>query len=386
MLAQTVPFLFAQLGVLQLLMLWPGLLTLDRLVVWAASGRLRDAAGIGAGVAVTYLTCGYFAVLLVLCALLASPLLVERAWFADWRHRLAGVAVAVACAAPLVPFALGQQRRLDDIRWTDATIRLNSASWSSLAPGGSDFAGFALVGLGLVGAVAARRRPAARFLMGLAVVATVAALGLRLELAGWRPYGVLVDHVAAFSHLRSPFRATALAQVSLAVLAGLGIDVLWSSKDRTIGPVVVGVALVLALVTVDVGPGDLQRPPDRSTQWITWLDDHPGGAVVALPPAPGQAEEDFEATTAAMVQSLEHGHPLVNGYSGFFPDRDEGLRARLERFPEPTVVAELRDLGVDYAVADPSWWTDQQAADARSLGLGILSSDPTGILLDLRGR
>ena len=166
----------------------------------------------------------------------------------------------------------------------------------------------------------------------------------------------------------------------------MGIDALWSSKDRTIGPVVVGAALVLALVTVDVGPGDLQRPPDRSTRWVTWLDDHPGGAVVALPPAPGQAEEDFEATTAAMVQSLEHGHPLVNGYSGFFPDRDEDLRARLERFPEPTVLAELRDLGVDYAVADPSWWTDQQAADARSLGLRILSSDPTGILLDLRGR
>ena len=76
-----------------------------------------------------------------------------------------------------------------------------------------------------------------------------------------------------------------------------------------------------------------------------------------------------------MVQALEHGHPLVNGYSGFFPDRDEGLRARLERFPDPSVVTELRDLGVAYAVAAPSWWTAQQAADARSLGLGSSSSD-----------
>ena len=86
------------------------------------------------------------------------------------------------------------------------------------------------------------------------------------------------------------------------------------------------------------------------------------------------------------MQSLEHGHPLVNGYSGFFPDRDEGLRARLERFPDPPVVTELRDLGVDYAVADPSWWTAQQAADAKSLGLRVMSSDRTGILLDLRAR
>ena len=327
-LAQTVPFLFAQLGVLQLLMLWPVLLTLDRLVAWAASGRLRDAAGIGAGVAVTYLTCGYFAVLLVLCALLVSPLLVERAWFAEWRHRLAGVVVAVACAAPLVPFALGQQRRLDDVRWTDATIRLNSASWSSLAPGGSDFAGFALVFLGLAGAVAARRRPAARFLLGLAVVATIAALGLRLELAGWRPYGVLVDHVAAFSHLRSPFRAIALAQISLAVLAGLGIDALWSSRDRTIGPVVVGDGdgARAGGHRRRAGPPPTAAGPHHAPGSRGWTNT-PAARWWPCPPPRVTTRRTSRPRTAAMVQALEHGHPLVNGYSGFFPDRDEGLRA-----------------------------------------------------------
>ena len=140
-----------------------------------------------------------------------------------------------------------------------------------------------------------------------------------------------------------------------------------------IGPAVVGVAMVFALVTADLGPGDLERPPDRDTPWITWLDDHPGGAVVALPPAPGHDEEDFEATTAAMVQSLEHGHPLVNGYSGFFPDRDEGLRARLERFP---------DAGAGHRAPRPaaclrgrrSGLVDRPAGRrARSLGLRVLS-------------
>ena len=365
-------------------MLWPVLLTLDRLLAWASSGRLRDALGIGLGLAVTFLTCGYLAVLLVLCGLLASPLLVERSWFADWRHRLAGVGVAALGAVPLLPFALGQQHRLEDVRWTDATIRLNSASWSSLAPGGSDFVGFALLALGLTGAVVGRRRPAVRFLSGLAVVATIAALGLRLDIGGWHPYGLLVDHVSAFSHLRSPFRATVLAQLALAVLAGLGIDALWSSRDRTIGPAVVGIAMVLALATADVGAGPLVAAPRRDTPWIEWLDEHPGGAVVALPPAPGLEEEDFEATTAAMVQSLEYGHPLVNGYSGFFPDRDEGLRARLETFPSASVVDELRDLGTDYAVADPTWWTPERAAAARELGLRVRSKDPSGVLVDLR--
>jgi len=383
-LAQTVPFVFEQLGVLQLLMLWPVLLTLERLLAWAASGRLVHAAGIGLGVAVTYLTCGYFAVLIVLCALVASPLLVQRSWLADWRHRLLGVAVAGAGALPLVPFALGQQHRLADVRWTDATIRLNSSSWSDLAPGGSDFAGFALLALAIVGVVAGRHRPATRFLLGLALVATVVALGLRLEIAGWRPYGVLVDHVSAFGHLRSPFRATALAQVSLAVLAALGIDALWSGPSRTLGPAAVGVALVLAVATTDLGPGHLVAPPDRDTPWISWLSAHPGGAVVALPPAPGPDEEDFEATTAAMVQSLEHGHPLVNGYSAFFPSRDEVLRDRLDAFPTDAILRKLRREHVSYAVADAGWWDADRADAARALGVRTILTDRDVVLLDLR--
>jgi hypothetical protein len=383
-LTQTLPFVFQQLGVLQLLMLWPVLLTIERLLAWAASGQPRDAAGIGLGVAVTYLTCGYFAVLIVLCALVASPLLLQRTWLADWRPRALGVVAAAAGALPLVPFALGQQHRLSGVRWTDATIRLNSSSWSDLAPGGTDFVGFALLALAAVGVIAGRRRPAVRFLLGLVVVATLVALGPRLEIAGWQPYGVLVDHVSAFAHLRSPFRATVLAQVSLAVLAALGVDALWSGRSRTWGPAAVGVALVLAVVTTDLGPGRLVPPPDRHTRWIDWLSDHPGGAVVALPPAPGGDEEDFEATTAAMVQSLEHGHPLVNGYTAFFPSRDEVLRDRLAAFPTEAIVRALRRDRVSYAVADAGWWDGERAAAARALGVRTILRGPDVVLLDLR--
>ena len=176
---------------------------------------------------------------------------------------------------------------------------------------------------------------------------------------------MLVDHVDAFGHLRSPFRATTLAQVSLAVLAALGIDTLWSGPSRTLGPAAVGVALVLAVATTDLGPGHLVALPDHDTRWIDWLSDHPGGAVVALPPAPGPDEEDFEATTAAMVQSLEHGHPLVNGYSAFFPSRDEVLRERLAAFPTDAIVQKLRREHVSYAIADSDWWDAERAARAQ---------------------
>ena len=66
---------------------------------------------------------------------------------------------------------------------------------------------------------------------------------------------VAVDDPSAVDHPGSAAFRAFVAQVCLAVLAALGIDALWSSRDRTIGPAVVGAAMVFALVTAHLGPG-----------------------------------------------------------------------------------------------------------------------------------
>jgi hypothetical protein len=235
--------------------------------------------------------------------------------------------------------------------------------------------------LALGGLVIGRHRSEVRFLGTMAIIATLLALGTRLSLFGWRPYGSLVDHVLAFARIRSPFRATAIAQIAMVTLASVSLESLW--QRRSLARFAVVGLVVVSLLGRDLGPGELVTLPETDTPWIEWLRAHPDGPIVSLPAADGSNVEAFEATAAAMLQGLEHGHALVNGYSGFFPADHRALRNDLASFPDTRSVDELRSLGVRYAIADLAWWTATRDADARALGLTIISSDPAGVLMAL---
>lgn len=402
-LAQIVPFVFDQLGVVQLLMLWPVLLALWALLGWLDRPTMPSAAVLGTAIAVAILTCGYHAVLFVCCAAVASPFAHgsvkpgrwwrrsmwatrwrERpTWWPTVRRRLTTMALAVTITATLAgPFVLAQQRRLSDVRWTDETIRIGSASWRDLGPGGSRSAGIALLALGVAGAVIGRRQRHVRYVAGIVVVATVMAVGLRLSVFGLRPYDAVVDRVGALARLRSPFRATATAQVGLAVLSGITVERLWQARRRAVRGLV-PVALGVACWSAPLGAGRMVALPRTDLVWIDWLVAHPGGAVVMLPPAPGRGVADFEPTAAAMLQGLEHGHPLANGYTGFFPPGQFEQRELWASFPAADVVADLRERGVRYAVADATWWDSDRDAAARALGLAVVLAGPDGVLIDL---
>ncbi|MEQ1699703.1 MAG: hypothetical protein ABMA25_06315 [Ilumatobacteraceae bacterium] len=385
-LAQTIPFLFEQLGVLQLLMLWPVLFAIDSLLAWVQTPRLAHAARIGGWVAVAYLTCGYHAALFVMAFGLSAPLLVQRSWRGEWRRRLGGVALAAAVAAVLAgPFALGQANRLGDRRWTDATIRAGSATWRAWWPGGSPWPGVIVVVLAVAGIVIGRRQRAVWWLTALGLAGLLLALGSNLSLFGWRPYSFLVDHVGVVARLRSPFRATALAQLVMALLAALTLQWAWQRRPRVwLGRSAAAAVLAVVLLTADLGSGEIRALPPTDLVWMEWLAEHPGGSVLMLPMAPGSGVEDFEATAAAMLQGLVHGHPLVNGYTGFFPAGHRQQRERLAGFPDAESVAELREMGVVYVVADSLWWNSRRDGAARDVGLTIVLAGPDGVLIDLR--
>ncbi|MGD9793776.1 MAG: hypothetical protein AB7V43_09880 [Acidimicrobiia bacterium] len=381
-LAQLLPFVFHELGVLQLIMLWPVIFAIDRLLAWCERPRVRDGALLGLWLAIASLTCGYHALLFVTTAALAAPLVIKASWWEQRRQRILGIAAAITVDTSIaLPFQLAQQRRLGTIRWTDATIRSGSATWHSLGPSGSHWPGAVLLALALCGLVIGRHRREVRFLGAMAIIATLLALGTRLSVLGWRPYGSLVDHVLAFARMRSPFRSTAIVQIALVALASVSLESLWQRRSL-VRLAMVGL-VVVSLVGRDLGPGELVTLPETDTPWIDWLRAHPGGPIVSLPAADGSNVEAFEPTTAAMLQGLEHGHALVNGYSGFFPADHRSLRNDLASFPDARSVNELRTLGVRYAVADLAWWTARRDTDARALGLTIISSGPAGVLIEL---
>jgi hypothetical protein len=53
-----------------------------------------------------------------------------------------------------------------------------------------------------------------------------------------------------------------------------------------------------------------------------------------------------------MLQALEYGKPLANGYSGFFPPAYLHLREATQTFPDDSSLRELRDVGVTFLVVD----------------------------------
>ncbi len=382
--AQTVPFLFEQLGVLQLLMLWPVLLTVYLLLEWADRPQVRTALGAGVAMALAYLTCSYHAALFGMAAVVCVPLLVRRSWLGEWRVRSLGALVAlIAFGVLALPFAIGQQQRLHDARWTEATIHAGSANWTDLVPGGDDWVGTVVFVLAVGGVVVARRARHTWFLVSLVGVACVVAMGTKLSLFGWRPYAFLVDHVSVVARMRSPFRAVALAQVLLVALAAPFVQWCWTRRNRAVRPLL-ALAFVLAAMPLQLGSGPIAVLPADDLVWASWLRDHPGGIVAMMPMPTERPVEYFEPTSEWMLQALDHGHPLVNGYTGFFPPDDRAMRERMAAFPDEATVNELRDMGVEYVVADSFWWDSDRDRAARALGLEPILGGPDGVLLRVR--
>jgi hypothetical protein len=92
-----------------------------------------------------------------------------------------------------------------------------------------------------------------------------------------------------------------------------------------------------------------------------WLATAPGdGAVLYLP-----LTNDKRANTLPMVESLQHGRPIVNGYSGQRPSFFRGLVDTFSVFPTADALWALHDLDVRFVVAPAALATEVSPDDAR---------------------
>lgn len=390
-LAQAMPFVATQMGVLQLTVVFPLFLLLDALVLWASAGGRRVAAGMGLWLAVTFLTCGYYGLFAVV-GIGAPALLLARATWVT-RARLVDLAVAAGVFAVLaLPIVVAQSRVTDDYPRPDALVEALSATASDFwqldpaahgagvlpwvgddASGQTLYPGTALLALGLVGFALAyrglaggddQRRRLLLFLPVGAALGRALALGLNFSIGPWQPYRTLRAVVPGFASLRSPFRFAVLTEVFLVALAALGLDALWRWRPagrRPWGAVAAVVVVAAGVVEAGIMPVDL-FPVDQATpDWAAWLDDHSDeaaagdGAVAFLPFPPDNGVASYADTADRMLQSLDVGVVTVNGYSGLFPADYEELEIAMRAYPNEAADALLRDLGVSYLVVDAGW-------------------------------
>src|SRR4029077_14331385 len=92
-------------------------------------------------------------------------------------------------------------------------------------------------------------------------------------------------------------------------------------------------------------PPALVAAPALHSEVGQWLAREPGAGAVAILPL----GLDIDATPA-MVQSLEHRRPIVNGYSGQRPDFYRPLAETINTFPSPDALAALHDARVRFVI------------------------------------
>ena len=380
LLAVGLPWTANELGVVQLIVLFPVLCAFEAVVRFFAHPSYRLGVAVGLWSAASYLTSTYFGVYLSLFVVIAAAMLVRKhqLTLTQMKRLGAGAGIYILLLISVVPGQLestvGFQRNEQSIAVGSAApghfLQLRSRSagavlkpWlgptesrDRLSPPQRLYPGTALSLLALLGLVVALRTRAYRRVGACFGVLTALAfwlsMGPRASVFGFSPYETLQLLHPGFSQMRSSFRLAAFMQIGMLALAGPGLLRLWQWRGRLgrslgIGLVIVGLAEVLPPAQ-RLGPdydSIYQRP------WLHTMRALPRGPVAYLPPSPDGRAVHCEPVTVAMLQALVYEKPLLNGYSGYFPDSHREYRTRLRR-PNAADIEYLRGRGTRYILLD----------------------------------
>jgi hypothetical protein len=353
------------------------------LALWAlhrtwSSGRFTDGALTGLCVLLQFLSCIYYGVFLALFLVLVTPVL----W---WRHGparptrvvLALVVGALLVAPALVAYAmpyrqsqaqLGGRSPEEIARWSATPSSYLSTPWENRLYGswtwrlGASEARLFPGTVAIVLALVALWRPGRMVVVyawGL-VCAVVMSFGTNTPV-----YGLALAAIPPLGGLRAPARFAMLATLALAVLAGFGCARLLRNRPQW-AQAAVGLVAAIAMTAEYASTfGPLHAWPQRAPMYANWLATQPRGVVLELPVPAAHALPLFEGEWSYL--GMFHGHPLVNGYSGYFPRPYVDLLGALGGFP-----------------SDESLW----ALGKRDVRYVVLHEDryPQGDFLELLGR
>lgn len=202
------------------------------------------------------------------------------------------------------------------------------------------FPGLVLIGLAALGLWRGWRSDA-RPVVATAAAIAVAGLVLSLGPEGARSvYAWAADTVFGFQAIRAPARFAVLVALGLCVLAGVGVV---QARLKTSAVVVLTALMCLEYANA---PLAFVAAPPPSTATGRWLAEQAGpGAVLYLPLTLDRENSPF------MVESLEHGRPIVNGYSGQRPSFYTSLVDALADPVSADARATLKELNVRFVVS-----------------------------------
>ena len=140
--------------------------------------------------------------------------------------------------------------------------------------------------------------------------------GILLTTTG--PYDWLLSVIPGFDGLRVPARSAIAVFLGLAVLASIAMRCLVDRLSRR-----AAIAVTLVIMTVIAAEGYHTRRmvpfhpdgPEAERATTEWLRQLPPGPAIVLPFY--ERTDHVPNTMRSVYATLQHGHPLVNGFSGF---------------------------------------------------------------------
>jgi len=141
------------------------------------------------------------------------------------------------------------------------------------------------------------------------------------------PY-TLLTYFPGYNGLRVPARFAMLATLCIAVAAGLAFSII-APRHKRLVRIMGTVAIVGLIVDGALRSMPLVPPPDRIGL--------PVAASAAILEVPA---DEVTVAVAAMYRQTQHGHPIINGYSGHTPPHYAILSNALRR-GDPSVLTEL---------------------------------------------
>jgi hypothetical protein len=444
------PFTAKEVGVLHQASLWGVLWCVEGLVRFREGAAWRSALWAAAGFAVAYGTCQQYALLFAPFAVAGGLVALAGATIGTGATPEPGSALGRARAAlrlgaagagtglVVLLFAWPALRVQDESGFhrSEKTVETLSAepgdffqrpATASLGvpprgrhDRGGLFPGALLALLALAGMYAGTRDRATRawtlFLCATAAAAALLALGLHLDVFGWRPFQTL-RLLAPFERLRSPYRFAALAHLALPLLAALALHHLergsgsaahlergWAAhfapaaaRRRWSTAALTALGLLAAAENLAVPVPLTPVPRSARTAWTEFLRAQPEGTAAAHVPFPaGLLASDYEIETRRMFHAMDHEKPLVNGYSGYFPQlRGPDGRvvhaytqfqlAMARDFPTlPLLCTLAHGLDATHLVADRAWLDAHRAAmDAHAAYLSGVFTDGEVVIYKL---
>lgn len=410
LLALGLPYIANELGVLQLTMLFPVFFTFSALLQFRQTPTLRAALLLGGWTGATCLFSSYYAIYLSIFMIIGVLFFVQKKHLTikAFRNLLCCVLLTVAIVLPVLPVQLEvteqYPRSLESIRKTCAEpvdyIRLHRNAWGYKTAswlrtkGGSKhylYPGTGLLMLAVFGWVIGRRSPTKRWVHYCAtgvLLTFLLSLGLKLSIGGWQPYELLRECWPGFHQLRNSHRFASFMQIFMVGLAGFGLMSIWRWRGA-VGPRLATAFVICSLLEVLAVPAKIYQLPESLTEakWIQTLHELPPGPVAMIPFPKRRRSRLYEPITLGMLQGLEHGKPLINGYSGLFPKGYKKLRERMKAGLSRTNLRHLRKRGTRYIVVDVGWIIDvgheQLEGLKRNNELRLLYVDPVKLVFEI---